>query len=137
MNVENILKLAALLESPQAEKHFSMYDYIHVRDDLPIEVTKLQEVFKDCGTEACIAGWAAFLAKPHEVIDKFDIRQVAVEYLELDPYTSAHLFVAGVAMSVTDPKDAALVIRNLIATGKVDWSLVVDEDYEEEFFSLT
>lgn len=137
MNVENILKLAEVLESPAAEEHFDMSSWLdHNGDhDLPDEIT-YNEMIKDCGTVACIAGWATVLAKGDEIVKEENYEfGIGADYLDLEYTQAKHLFTPGVFITVdgeevsayaATPKQAAKVLRHLAATGEVDWDVACE-----------
>jgi hypothetical protein len=132
MNKERLIQLAEVLESPAAEKHFDMKEWIEHTGyhDLPEGIT-IAEVMIDCGTVACIAGWATVLARPNEpysaIIDEFSL---AAEYLDLEYFIAKSLFTPscttdeGTQAYDADPKQAAKVVRHLAETGEVDWSII-------------
>jgi hypothetical protein len=151
MNKENLLKLAEVLESEQAQKHFDMTQWIthhpnynnldwqehHER----VNESVLKEAVKDCGTVACIAGWAATLATPDQkliFVSGASVQQTAEDWLELDKAEAVMLFIPWSASYYADRSkykrnsntitagEAARVVRHLAETGKVDWS-VIDE----------
>jgi hypothetical protein len=142
MNKENILKLAEVLESPAAEKHFCMGTWFNDRaheDGLPINETFAHSI-NNCNTTACIAGWCAVLAVPDRIVGRKNseweghtwngdtVFEVGRAYLELDPNAAERLFAPrGRAIAEDDPKQAAKVLRHLAETGEVDWS-VIDAD---------
>lgn len=79
------------------------------------------DIVHDCGTAACIAGWAAAIFAP-------DTRSYAVfaaeRALGLDDVTAAALFVPdGFARAGYTPYEASRVLDHLLATGEVDWSV--------------
>jgi hypothetical protein len=151
MNKENLLKLAEVLESPAAEAHFNMATWLdhfgaHALD---LSSIPIKDALEDCGTVACIAGWAARLAKPNAVIKPGDIESIAKEFLGfadtspgfstetaeavergelLECCKSDDLFVPNSTyMKKATAKDAAKVVRHLVETGEVDWSVIDDE----------
>jgi hypothetical protein len=122
MNKERILKLADIIEkqphtTPQQPDGFTMSNWTH-----------------DCGTPACICGWANHELNKETSSDIWlgDDR-VAAEWLGLDIDTAGSLFEPSRERDsnpwATDwwdeitPAHAAAVLRNLAETGKVDWSV--------------
>lgn len=87
-----------------------------------------------CGAAACIAGIAALHAgmKVRELVESFgsEIFNAAAEYLGLSDRQAFGLFMAetdnkmSVSLHDITATDAALTVRKLIDTGKVDWSHV-------------
>lgn len=78
----------------------------------------------NCGTVACIAGWAHFLhggrSKNHSKIFNH-----AKEVLGLDDTKAYELFAPfSYKRAKVTPSDAALALFTLAETGKVDWSHV-------------
>lgn len=127
MNKERILALADLIEKQphttvEAPSGFSMENWSH-----------------DCGTPACIAGWAWAMekAKMEDVDD--NASDAAQKFLGLGVLTGDSLFEPDLRdtdlalnhhwENHTDlwghitPTHAAAVLRHLADTGKVDWSV--------------
>lgn len=115
-------------------ERFYIGNYVStVLDDIKISAADTA-VLHQCGTAACIAGWAAHLFSPESVN--------AVCGSEQDDWGEAHYFAAG-ALGLTDeeacqlfvpldsatpwrdiaPTQAAAVIDHLLKTGEVDWSV--------------
>lgn len=126
MNKENILFVADLIEKqPKTEIHsksgFTMEFYVH-----------------DCGTPACIAGWAVAANRGMGGNDdirsaageKSTIRTVseeAREYLGIDEEVGEALFLgfeSRIDLRKITPMQAVDVLRNLAETGEVDWQAV-------------
>lgn len=130
MNAENVNAVADAIEQHKIEGlGFNMSAFV-------------QEVgggIKDhsghpCDTVACIAGWAAAVAKsqgpdqlmamdwdPHEAIDR-----EASTFLGIDVDQEHELFFEGpqnTFFSRVLPEQAVKVLRHLAATGEVDWSV--------------
>lgn len=92
-----------------------------------------------CGTVACIAGTAALLAsdaaiaavkhRDYPALYRVNVSQVAQDWLELSGEQSADLFapmlwnMMGVEYRNVTAQHAARVVRHLIATGEVDWTV--------------
>ena len=78
----------------------------------------------DCGTTACIAGWAVALdgLNPLKV---YNVAKRARKLLGLTDNQAAELFSGSVISKAHGPtsQDAALVLYNLAETGKVDWNV--------------
>ena len=103
---------------------------------------------QECGTPACIAGWAAVLYAGDAVEDAINNRVAAYGLpntgaatlgLKKDaakrppwgPRTLAdELFVPDIDLLAVTQYDAAMVLRHLADTGRVDWTII--DDYEEK-----
>lgn len=115
MNTENILKVADAIERcsiPGLE--FDMGDFFYE---------------SGCGTAACIAGWAWHVEgqKTHPMsqwqADSLSSED-AERFLGIDDWTAKTLFFGGpLMMSEISREMAVHCLRNLAATGKVDWLL--------------
>ena len=140
MNVERILQLADTVESLEPAYRVTRS---RLEDEDGEELTDFTNRFLmsrfrfACGSPACIAGWAAWLANQQKDVPG-DTWDRAKKYLELDNEDMAlHLFapspidgVVGADMMATSnsskfitPNRAAAVLRNLAETGEVDWSI--------------
>lgn len=125
MNKERILALADLIEKQphtpvQAESGFNMADLV-----------------RECGTPACIAGWAAWEeeGRPAAVSAPdtgWCLERKAQQYLGLAPSGEAELsdtayslfYPEGDQVGFYDeitPAQAAACLRHLAETGEVDW----------------
>lgn len=155
LNVPNILKVrAAILSNTQA---FDMNDFInsdHVEQEAYDEDKELtghdivDQLFRepDCGTTACIAGWATTLAH-HESPEAYPVpsamqpwffsRQGA-DYLGLDLGSALELFYAAKwnddgdtltqwSLAKITAEEAAETLQRLADTGEVDWSHLSQE----------
>ncbi len=125
MNVQNIIRLADAIESHEIESlgfnqaawlSFSGYD---------------DQSGHNCGTVACIAGWAARIAlgrQPDPYGNRHEsISAIAAEWLELDETLADELFIAYGLWKNLDKvtsAEAVQVLRELAATGKVNWTAV-------------
>jgi hypothetical protein len=136
MNKSNVRKLAlAILNGTLATRErgtkigFNMIPWFSKEGE---ESTNYEDkTGYNCGTVACMAGWAYFLSGGSfrkAVLNSRDgshIIERARKYLGLDPPTASNLFVPDyVLRKNTTTKDAALVLFNLVETGKVDWNIV-------------
>jgi hypothetical protein len=130
VNTEKLTQLAEFLETEHEEFEFSMSNFY-------VEV--------DCKTIGCIAGAACFL-DDNQPTRPFDMAEIATANLELDEPQAGALFLpdestfyepgdpcrntwgATVVPDWSDitPKQAAAVVRHLIATGAVDWRVAKD-----------
>jgi hypothetical protein len=108
MNVENIKKVRDHLAQLPAEK-FSMRTFDSVAN---------------CGTIACIAGWAKHLLNPSAV----HAETAAINALGLTKEQAYELFWLGDRLGPdplwdAGPQQAVSVLDHLIATGEVDWTV--------------
>lgn len=157
INVANILKIRSqILASPQA---FSMSDFIddsevvEAAEDAELELTGhdvVEMLIKepDCGTTACIAGWAITLAHhgDPEAYPVFRGMQASsyvragMDYMKLDPWTALELFYAAKRnedgetvtkwnLDSITAEEAAEALRHLADTGEVDWSHLSNEPH--------
>lgn len=123
MNVENILKVAEVLESDAAEDHFAMSSVLSWAGKFEdISSKPVREILHNCGTTACILGWTVALADTETPYSGTMDDEIASKFFDMDQDELYPLFYAEDAMSIRDPKAAARVVRHLAATGKVDWS---------------
>jgi hypothetical protein len=117
MNRERILALADLIEEQphtdeEADEGFTMESITH-----------------DCGTPACIAGWAAWEALGRQRGDLYsihtDLDAKAREFLDIDPLKAEDLFYPPfpIVYATVTPSEAAATLRHLAETGEVDWSV--------------
>lgn len=153
MNITAINTLARLLDNipSKFDTGFNMGGYIRdVRDELEFGDEVKTHVGHQCGTTACIAGWASLhvtkegtlLSKGrtsneiYEVADELDgtdlstYATAAQNILGLDDDQAALLFEP---MNFGDhgnhdwdevtPRQAAKVLRHLVKTGDVDWGV--------------
>lgn len=150
MNAENLTKLADFLDSlpetpAEGDPGFHMRDWYMTSVDMKVNPYITQEMPKHymCGTVACIGGWAEVLEAKERGLDPdlhvYHTSLSAENWLgfptsedEEDCPLGDILFCpddwyndAGEdIMECLTAKQAAIVIRNLIVTGEVDWSLV-------------
>ena len=121
MNVENILKVADAIEGHTIPTlGFNMLEYTS-SSEAGIEDMSGH----NCGTVACIGGWAATLASDGKVARWTASRwRAAVEYLGLEMSEANDLFVPhDLRLSAIEPSQAVAVLRHLAKTGEVDWSI--------------
>lgn len=135
MRKARLLKLAEVLESPAAEKHFNMGDWFdNPNADVCDADVPAKKFVAQCGAAACTAGWtiAIFepraLVKPIGFLDNALVR--AASLLSLNYDQACDLFTPmsetmrdGTEAMSAGPKQAAKVVRHLAETGKVDWSV--------------
>jgi hypothetical protein len=133
MDKKRLLKLAEVLESDEAAKHFDMESfYDDGAGNLPN--VRVGEFIHRCGSVACIAGWAVATFDPKRTT-RDDTLGLATALLGLNSQQAHRLFVPGeergcdefsdrTRRSVYDATaaEAAKVVRHLAETGEVDWS---------------
>ncbi len=127
-NKERLIQLAEVLESERAEKHFNMNTWFankrYERPNKPMGIA-----IQDCGTIACIGGWAEVIANAD--LNWTDKQIEANKWLDLTYAESDKLFYPVGYFGVNNPKLAAKVVRHFAETGEVDWS-IIDADLEAE-----
>ena len=121
MNIPNLRALEAKLREPDTEDHFDMGSWLS-DDDNNVSIA---ESIQDCGTVACIAGFATLLADPKLLSGEANLeaRNIAQDWLELTDDEAFDLFSPtniGDYYEIT-AAEAADVIANLITTGEVVW----------------
>lgn len=130
MNVENINLVADTIEDHAKRGeglrgvgfNMSVYGFT-VADCRPDHID-------DCGTVACIAGWACLIALPGIAnLEQFEedtgeiLEDFAADFLGLDWDKSGALFLPDEpAWPDITPMQAVRVLRHLAKTGEVDWS---------------
>lgn len=142
MNKERILALADALAAASDES-FGMelwWSGALVRDEMTIAAVVAQHSEKDpppCGTAACIAGWATFLA-PRSEWYTFDSRNgslvdwsaTAQHWLGLEHHIADSLFTmesSDYCLHEATREDAVKVLYNLSKTGMVNWDVVIEQ----------
>lgn len=120
MNIERLEQLAATIEvqphRPEAEYKVEPLSG-YVREEAPAGFSM---AVWHCGTVCCIGGWAeALWAGLGLKVEK------TCEALGITEEQGDELFFKNTDPYVT-PKQAAWVIRNLIATGEVNWRASYD-----------
>lgn len=105
------------------ESGFCMEDYFHWNDD---------ENGHECQSPSCIAGHILYMTG--KKTDYYGVADTAAEIAGLNSSQREELFIpdTGLYYAVKSPwdvtaKEAAKVIRNLVETGKVDWTIVCGE----------
>jgi hypothetical protein len=122
MNIERLLELAAAIELIPHTYLANPFG----RDTVPLKAFSMS-VWR-CDTIGCIGGWTNYLYPP---ADGRSISREAASKLGLDEVTADQLFFPGMESgwnpqweyADVTPAMAAMVIRNLVDTGTVDWSL--------------
>lgn len=117
MNRENILKVADAIESHSIpDLGFNMSLWID-RKPGPED----DRSGHNCGTTACIAGWAVAVMNGGVIPEVgVPIQDDAEKYFGLNWTDGEDLFVNWVGKSPT-PAEAVIVLRHLAETGEVDW----------------
>ena len=127
MNIVNLNKLIEFLESECATQHFNMKQWIKpVRGKgFPATQQEIEEFENACGTACCIGGWAQLM----HIKDGYKRHINSAEaYLGLDHEIAHELFYpTDPYIYLKDPKLAAKVLRHLVETGEVDWSIIDDD----------
>jgi hypothetical protein len=155
MNIERLIEIAEILETRSYTEQFDVgfnMAYVITPAAEPTHLGPLTNKEEhECGTTCCIAGIAALRYRPemfhkdYVIYDSvfisplYGVVDIAEEVLGLDSETAESLFfpldgiVAGSNINWRDikPETAAKVIRNLVATGKVDWTTPVLEQIAE------
>lgn len=135
MNKKRLTQLAEWLEAGAPHEHvkFNMSYYLLLTNAEDQILDPEESVLNACGTVCCIAGSAAQFFGGEQLkrltASEAELRVpgIAQKVLGLTRSKAQQLFVPDKlpvgGYSDIDPKSAAKVIRNLIKTGKVDWSL--------------
>ena len=128
MNVERINAVADAIEQHSVPGLGFNMNYFRAEFVADMEPTA-DKTGQECGTVACIAGWAHTIGKTEDTFS------AAAEWLGLDPWfgpigTSEQLFLASNApdepqykLDQTTAAQAVRTLRHLAATGKVDWTV--------------
>jgi hypothetical protein len=136
MNKERLIKLAKKLESPEAAAHFNLGEWFAVEGDSVDSADEpVSVLIKKCGTTACIAGWAVAMFMPDKSYGSAFFFENGKEALELNYNEARALFLGidlaettGMCMMDVTPIQAASVIRHLVDTGEVDWSILKEPE---------
>jgi hypothetical protein len=129
VNTDRILELADVIEGHKLDLGFNMASFAdHATLAYP------DKSGHDCGTTACIAGWAIAMKKGTWIVEELaldvmgnmelDVDKEASSYLEIGYSTSADLFYrwpTGTMPGEVTPELAAATLRLLAETGRVDW----------------
>ena len=119
MNIENILKLADVVEKTTFfDEGVDPYRWIEGPHDN--RWFNMESYAFPCGSPACIAGHAAVIAHGRcRNMNTSDVFHTAIDWLELDQDTAKELFLE--TSTRISPTIAAAVLRELAATGEVNW----------------
>lgn len=131
MNKERLTEVALWLEAGAPERKFNMNRFLNTDETTPLS--------NWCGTECCIAGYAVTKYAPEQVISAEmygNVDDIARDLLGLSNEDARQLFYAKSPLGYSytgqwediSPYDAAIVVRNLIKTGEVNWSLALEFD---------
>lgn len=123
MNRENITKVRDVIAALPAER-FDMSDWLN---DYPNET--FGRALKDCGTAACIGGWAVGVLKPRTRASSWEIPSIARRILGLSLDQADKLFqpVPCDDRHLLTPAQAVRVLDILLETGEVDWERAIRE----------
>lgn len=128
MNIDRINALADFIS--QLDFVAPYEDRVGFNMSMFVNRTHRNDEQYDCGTPACIAGWATWLdlGKPVVMKDN-DILFNARDYLDISSGMAWQLFIPedlpnDLALDDVTQKQAAKVLRHLAATGTVDWSII-------------
>lgn len=130
-----LLDLADLLETEAVQKHFHMASFYHDppvwADDEALAPRDDQGrvSFVDCGTTACIAGWALAQHDPLYPFEDRDVNESILDFsklVDIDYSLAYALCVPAMhaAIDATNPRAAAKVVRHLAVSGEVNWDIV-------------
>lgn len=117
MNMQNMRLLVQRLRAPASAAHFNLSYYFNTDSDAP-----RGEAIHTCGTVACIAGFAAVLAKPTNHTG-FEFEE-AMRWLDLTGIQASALFTPSddrVNYGRVTASIAADVVEHLANTGEVVW----------------
>lgn len=135
MNKERLLQLADHLEKPHVAKHFNMnYSFAHLGSHSISYDQPAKDFIEDCGSVACIGGWAFVLFAPDTISDYISAG-AAGELLDIT-YEEANALFYYNTDSHTTPKQAASVVRVFVETESVEevhraWN-AIDKSIAEE-----
>jgi hypothetical protein len=135
MNKNRLLLLADMIENStppaaQPDLHFNLGSYYALVADFDFEHPE-HPSSHTCGAIACIAGWACFVFDPETNNHNWgNIPGQARHLLDLDRHMATLLFTPPhvADFELVENWEAAAVLRNLVATGEVDWEAVLGAD---------
>lgn len=106
-------------ESPHIQ--FGMYTYLTLLDEDGNETFDENQA---CGSVCCMAGaLAQTFGNIKTTIHGHGIFDVARELVGLNLNDAVDLFVPALDLHSITPRQAARVVRHLLATGEIDWSI--------------
>lgn len=125
MNVERITQLADFIEK-LPPKRFEISTWASPVDDHSKSLKTVGELKHNCGTCACIGGWAEALFNPDDHAfnmsgDSALLIENARQLLDLDDETADALFMPSASWDQVTREMAAATLRNLALTGEVVW----------------
>jgi hypothetical protein len=119
LNRTNIRALARRLRSPSVDQHFDLGEYLTTEADTS---TPIGQAIHECGTVACIAGFAAIMATPKSTARGAQVQPIAQEFLGLTDEEADKLFIpAGFSYSVVTRFVAADTLDHFADTGEIKW----------------
>ena len=119
MNCENLLRVADAIEKHEIEGlGFNMAEWLTIPGDTPAP----DRLGLNCGTTACIAGWAAHLEAGLTRVD-FDQKDIIVRAAAYLGYPAGLFFGSPSRTRLEDitPAQAVNTLRYAAATGTIDW----------------
>lgn len=121
MNVENIRKLADIIEQPKSDGLNLGFNMRWWNEETKLLTRNARAQYSDgCGTVACIGGTINVLAGHASSRDSF----AAAQWLGVDGDDAIALFYpVDARVWRATRSQAAKVLRHLADTGKVDWSV--------------
>lgn len=85
--------------------------------------TAADAIAGDCGSPACIGGWARAIFRIHTDVRAYvGLAEIGTDWLGLTPDQSACLMFGGPTRFRVRPKHAVAVLDNYLSTGLIDWS---------------
>lgn len=119
MNRENIKLVRDHIAGLKPER-FDMSIYVGARGGDAPDATEVGPYMKDCGTAACIAGWAVALLAPDS--EAGAVQETAARLFGLNDQDGDELFVPFRDRRRITTSQAVLTLDHLLNTGEVDWS---------------
>lgn len=126
LNIVNILKVRDLiLAHPD---NFDMNYFGFNPDTGTVDISNIEH---ECGTVACIAGWACYAAGDPRAVSRGEVMETAADFFGLDLDVARPLFLPGDDGNISEaggaraysatPQQAATVLNRLAKTGEVNW----------------
>lgn len=149
MNKERLQKVIDAIKSVKDGDPlgFNMDMWIGLADpDFPEHCDKTGH---ECGSVACIAGWAHSLSQPEVKLGELlegDSEVEGRKWLDLNHEEAQRLFLGGVGkyddgwdnfealveLGLVTQADALKVLEHTVATGDIDWTIIEDFDNKVE-----
>lgn len=119
MHTQNMLLIADLLERNEPPAPFDSFDMGTYGVPLP----------QNCGTPACIAGWAAAVAEGDAHVPGQDTHNAAASFFGLTPWKADYLFCAHMPKytSQITTKAAAHMLRRWSAGHAINWEQAIED----------